>query len=109
MVWTAAEPCVPITLNHIDLDGTTLTAGKSATIYYKNSQLYTNNMCSSILNTSTFSNMLIGINPGSAYTYQHVEDAVSGTTCINNPYAYVQDGDCQPTTNTTWNMVWTAE
>ena len=106
---TPTEPCVPITLNHTDLDGTALTAGKPATIYYKNSQLYTNNTCSSIFNTSTFSNMLIGINPGSDYTYEYVVDAASDTTCITNPYAYVQDIDCQPTTNTTWNIVWTAK
>ena len=106
--WIAEEPCVPITLNHTDLDGNALTTGYSATIYYKNSQLYTNNTCSSISNTSTFSDMLTGINPGSDYTYKYVEDAVSETVCITKPpYEYVQDIDCQPTTETTWNIVWT--
>ncbi len=104
---TPTEPCVPITLKHTNSDGTELSGGKSGTIHYKNSQLYTEETCSTKLDTSRFTGMLSSINPGSDYTYKYVEDAVSGTTCITNPYAYVQDTDCQPTTSTTWNVVWT--
>ena len=100
--------CVPIALRHVDEKGNVLKAN-SGTLYYSNSALYSDAQCNSELGTglsSTLSSMIKAAVTDSNYQYLYVLNEDGGEICISNNKTY--NTDCQPTSNTTWDVVYKA-